>query len=104
MDDTMLLQLLNEIDSMTSEEYWKFFNESQKLPYCSMTSEEYWESFDKLRKHPDSNWELLPSKLGRELTPVPSCISFSVNYEWHSGISGNSCYSEAGSTSWLQAA
>jgi hypothetical protein len=32
MDETVLLNMLDEIDSMTSEEYWKLFNESQKLP------------------------------------------------------------------------
>ena len=32
MEETMLLGLLDEIDSMTSEEYWDFFNESQRLP------------------------------------------------------------------------
>jgi hypothetical protein len=31
MDETVLLKMLDEIDSMTSEEYWEFFNESQKL-------------------------------------------------------------------------
>jgi hypothetical protein len=32
MDDTLLLQMLNEIDSMAVEEYWEFFNESQEIP------------------------------------------------------------------------
>jgi hypothetical protein len=32
MDETMLIEILNEIDAMTSKEYWVLFNEAQKLP------------------------------------------------------------------------
>jgi hypothetical protein len=32
MDDALLQEILEEIDNMTSEEYWKLWNESQKLP------------------------------------------------------------------------
>jgi len=32
MDESVLLEMLDEIDSMTEEEYREFFNESQNLP------------------------------------------------------------------------
>jgi|GEM_PF-3600763 len=34
MDESMLLEILGEIDSMTPDEYRKFFSESQSLPDC----------------------------------------------------------------------
>jgi hypothetical protein len=32
MDETMLMEILNEIDTMTPKEYWVLFYEAQKLP------------------------------------------------------------------------
>ncbi|MFP3040214.1 hypothetical protein LQZ19_00170 [Treponema primitia] len=32
MDDTLFEEILNEIDLMSSEEYWAFYREAKKLP------------------------------------------------------------------------
>ena len=101
-----MLQMLNEIESMTSDEYWELFNESQKLPDGPIATEEYWMSFNEPRKLPDYrlNWEPLPSKSSVELTSIYSGISFPMDCEGRADASGNSSYSEEGGTLWLQVA
>ena len=124
MEDAMLLQILNEIDSMTLEEYREFFNESQKLPYCPIVPDECWRSLDEEHKFPDHsmtlegfwkigswrlpdyqlNWESLLYKSDVEYTSISSGISFQVDCKGRSDASRNSRYSEEGDTLWLQAA
>jgi hypothetical protein len=32
MDEALVTEMLNEIEAMTSDEYWELFNMAQKLP------------------------------------------------------------------------
>ncbi|MCL2556907.1 MAG: hypothetical protein FWE09_00350 [Treponema sp.] len=70
MDDAMLQEMLDEIDAMTSEEYWELFNESQKLPYAPVVLEEYWRS---LGNEPDEGADLFWMGVGAigQLFPEP---------------------------------
>jgi hypothetical protein len=86
MDETMLSKMLNEIDSMTPEEYWKLFNESQKLPDSLL------------------DWEPVPALALMDTVVMFNNISFSIEYKDHSEILGNSHYSELEDMVCLQAA
>jgi hypothetical protein len=74
MDETVLLKMLDEIDSMTSEEYWEFFNESQKI-------------FDYLL-----DWEPVPSMAAIDTVAMFNGVSFSTEYKSHFQTFGNSNY------------
>jgi hypothetical protein len=86
MDETVLLKMLAEIDSMTSKEYWEFFNESQKLPDYLL------------------DWEPVPGMAAIDAVAMFNGVSFSTDYKSHFQTFSNSQYSESGDTICLQAA
>jgi hypothetical protein len=63
MDETMLMEILNEIDAITPKEYWVLFNEAQKLP-------------DFL-----TDWEPIPIPVVPDGEIINANISFSTQYK-----------------------
>jgi hypothetical protein len=43
MDNTLFEEILNEIDSMSSEEYWNLYQNAQKLSAFDPPRDLYWE-------------------------------------------------------------
>jgi hypothetical protein len=91
MDETTLQEMLNEINSMTAEEYWKLFEESRKLP-----------DFLPVIFLPE--WESVPATALPDAGTMCSDISFSTDYKESVEVFGSTHYPKLEDIIWLQAA